>query len=152
MKKIDLQKLMELLKDDGGWTFMETLIVLAIILILTATVGFAAIGNLEKARVAAAKTQIESFSTALEAYYIDCGNYPSGEEGLLALRKKPESSAAADLWGGPYLYKNPPKDPWGNDYEYLSPAPDGSPYGVRSFGADGKEGGEGKNSDIQSWE
>ena len=152
MKKAVIKTLKEMFKDEGGWTFMETLIVLAIILILTATVGFAAIGNLEKARIAAAKTQIESFSVALEAYYIDCGNYPTGEQGLSALRKKPESSPASDLWAGPYLYKNPPKDPWGNEYEYLSPAPDGSPYGVRSFGADGKEGGEGKDSDIQSWE
>lgn len=44
------------------------------------------------------------------------------------------------------------QDPWGYEYEYLNPAPDGSPYGIRSFGADGLEGGEGKNADITSWE
>ena len=54
-----------LMRKDDGWTYMETLIVIAIILILTATVGFMAINNLEKARNAAAKTQIESFCTAL---------------------------------------------------------------------------------------
>ena len=127
-------------------------LLLAIILILTTTVGFVAINSLEKARVAAAKTQIESFSTALEAYYIDCGNYPTVEQGLSALRRKPETSAVSDNWSGPYLYKDAPKDPWGFDYEYLTPAPDGSPYGIRSFGADGIEGGEGKCSDITSWE
>ncbi len=138
--------------SEDGWTFMETLIVIAIILILTATVGFMAAGNLEKARVAAAKTQIESLCTALEAYYIDCGNYPTTEQGLSALRKKPETSPSSDNWDGPYLYKNVPQDPWGYEYEYLVPCPDGTAYGIRSFGADGKEGGEGKNKDISSWE
>lgn len=146
------KKFLELVKDDGGWTFMETLIVIAIILILTATVGFIAVNSLEKSRTAAARTQIESFASALEAYYIDCGIYPSAEQGLGALRRKPETSPSPDVWAGPYLYKDAPKDPWGFEYEYTCPAPDGSPYGIRSFGADGIEGGEGKNADIKSWE
>lgn len=146
------KKLAEIINNEDGWTFMETLIVIAIILILTATVGFIAVSSLEKSRVAAARTQIESFATALEAYYIDCGNYPTAEQGLSALRKKPESSPSSDRWGGPYLYKDAPKDPWGFEYEYTNPAPDGSPYGIRSFGADGIEGGEDRNADIKSWE
>ena len=141
-----------ILHNEEGWTFMETLIVIAIILILTATVGFMAINSLEKSRVAAAKTQIESFATAIEAYYIDCGNFPTTEQGFKALRKKPETAPSSDNWGGPYLYKDAPKDPWGYEYEYTSPAPDGSSYGIRSFGADGIEGGEDKNADIKSWE
>jgi general secretion pathway protein G len=151
MKKFK-EKLSPLIHEENGWTFMETLIVIAIILVLTATVGFIAINNLEKARTAAARTQIESLSTALEAYYIDCGNYPTSEQGLAALRKKPDTSPVSDYWDGPYIYKDTPKDPWGYEYEYTSPAPDDSPYGIRSFGADGKEGGEGKNADIKSWE
>lgn len=142
----------EIIHNEEGWTFMETLVVIAIILILTATVGFMAINSLEKSRVAAARSQIESFSTAVEAYYIDCGNFPTTEQGLGALRKKPETSPTSDNWSGPYIYKDAPKDPWGNEYEYMSPAPDGSPYGIRSFGADGIEGGEDKNADIKSWE
>ena len=85
-------------------------------------------------------------------YRRDYGNYPAAEQGLAALRKKPETSPSSDSWGGPYLYKDAPKDPWGYEYEYTCPAPDGSPYGIRSFGADGMEGGEGKNADIKSWE
>lgn len=146
------KKVEEILKNEDGWTFMETLIVIAIILILTATVGFMAINSLEKSRVAAARAQIESFSTAIEAYYIDCGNFPTTEQGFSALRKKPETSPSSENWSGPYIYKDAPKDPWGYDYEYTSPAPDGSPYGIRSFGADGIEGGEDKNADIRSWE
>lgn len=144
-------KFRELLKNEDGWSFMETLIVIAIILILTTTVGFMAVKSLEKSRVAAARTQIESFATAIEAYYIDCGSFPTAEQGLSALRKKPETEPSSNNWGGPYLYKDIPNDPWGNEYEYTSPAPDGSPYGIRSFGADGIEGGEDKNADIKSW-
>lgn len=146
------KKVEEILKNEDGWTFMETLIVIAIILILTATVGFMAINSLEKSRIAAARTQIESFATAIEAYYIDCGNFPTTEQGFSALRKKPETSPSSENWSGPYIYKDAPKDPWGYEYEYTSPAPDGSPYGIRSFGADGIEGGENKNADIKSWE
>ena len=146
------KKLVEILKNEDGWTFMETLIVIAIILILTATVGFMAINSLEKSRIAAARTQIESFATAIEAYYIDCGNFPTTEQGFGALRKKPETAPSSENWSGPYIYKDVPKDPWGYEYEYTSPAPDGSPYGIRSFGADGIEGGENKNADIKSWE
>lgn len=151
LKKI-IKKIIFLIKNEDGFTFMETLIVLAIILILTSTVGFSAIGNLEKARVAAAKTQIESLVTSLESYYIDCGMYPTAEQGLTSLRQKPETHPVPDGWNGPYLYKDAPKDPWGYEYEYLSPAPDGSPFGIRSFGSDGMEGGDGKESDIKSWE
>jgi len=150
--KTQKKSFIRILRNEDGWTFMETLIVIAIVLLLTATVGFMAIGSLEKSRIAAAKTQIESFSTAVEAYYIDCGTFPTTEQGLGALRKKPEVSPVSDNWGGPYMYKDAPKDPWGYEYEYTCPAPDGSPYGIRSFGADGLEGGEGKDADIKSWE
>ena len=138
-------------KKEEAWSYVETLIVIAIILILTATVGIMAIKNLEKARVAGAQTQIESFCTALEAYYIDNGVYPSTEQGFSALRKEPGTFPIPKNWDGPYLLKDAPKDPWGNDYEYLRPGPDGYDYGIRSFGADGIEGGEGKDSDITSW-
>ena len=130
---------------------METLIVIAIILILSATTGFAAAGSLEKTRTAAARTQLESIASALEAFYMDCLRYPTTEEGLDALRRKPESLPESSEWNGPYLYRNIPDDPWGNEYEYTSPAPDGFPYGIRSFGADGQEGGEGRDADVTSW-
>ena len=146
------KKLEGIINNEDRCTFMETLIVIAIILILTAPVGFMAINSLEKSRGAAARTQIESFATAIEAYYIDCGNFPTTEQGFGALRKKPETAPSSENWSGPYIYKDAPKDPWGYEYEYTSPAPDGSLYGIRSFGADGIEGGENKNADIKSWE
>jgi general secretion pathway protein G len=144
------------MKDDrssreAGWTFMETVIVLAIILILTATVGFMAVRYVSTAKTAAARTQIESFRLALAQYYLDCGAYPSQSEGLAALRQKPGAGAVERKWKGPYMEKAPPKDPWGNEYRYESPGPDGSEFSVSSLGADGIEGGEGKDADIGGW-
>ena len=72
--------------------------------------------------------------------------------GLAALRKQSEIEPVHENWNGPYIYKDVPKDPWGNDYEYTIPGPDGNSFGIRSFGSDGKEGGDGKNADITSWQ
>ena len=137
-------------KSNEGWSFMETLIVITVVLILTSSVGFMGAGSLEKARIASCKSQIDSFCVALEAFYMDCGFYPNVQQGLSALYRKP-SDVPDELWAGPYLHKMPPKDPWGNDYEYLVPGGNGLNYGIRSFGQDGMEGGEGKNADITSW-
>ena len=136
---------------EDGWTFMETIIVIAIILILTSSVGYMAVQYLDKARVATAKSQIESFGTALESYYIDCGRYPTVEQGLQALWQKPTVEPTSDNWAGPYMYRNIPNDPWGNLYEYTVPGYNGLPYGIRSLGADGREGGEKNDADITSW-
>ncbi len=141
-----------IVKNEDGWTFMETLIVIAVVMVLTASVGFMAVGSLEKARVAGARAQIDSFCTALEAYYIDCGFYPSTEQGLAALKKKPDSEPTSDSWGGPYIMKDAPKDPWGHEYTYSESDDIETPYKIICYGADGKEGGEGKNADINSWE
>lgn len=131
---------------------METLIVIAIVLVLTASVGFVAVNSLDNARRASAQSQIDSFCIALEAYYIDCGSYPSEEQGLSALRTKPTIEPVSAKWNGPYLYKNIPSDPWGNPYVYMIPGRDGDYYGIMSYGADGKEGGEENDADISSWE
>lgn len=137
--------------SEDGWTIMETIIVLMIILILSASVGFVYFRYIGSAKSAAAKTQIETFKLALAQYYLDVGSYPQESEGLAALRDKPGSEAAAKKWDGPYLEKKVPKDPWGNDYAYKSPGPDGSEFGIASWGADGVEGGGGKDKDIATW-
>jgi general secretion pathway protein G len=136
---------------NDGWTIMETLIVIAIVLILTSIVGFTGIQYLDRARKATARSQIDSFSIALESYYIDCGRYPTEEQGLEALWKKPSIEPVSPNWTGPYIYKKTPNDPWGNQFEYKIPGHEGLPFSIRSFGADGREGGEGKNEDITSW-
>ncbi len=148
MKKRNIEKR----KNEDGWTFIETLIVMGIILILTASVGFTAVKQLDKARIVAAKSQIETFTLALDAYYLDCGTYPSEEQGLDALWNAPTIPPESDNWNGPYLNKAVPKDPWGNDYHYINPGQSGLPYGIISYGKDGLEGGEQNAKDISSWQ
>ncbi|HUX39786.1 MAG TPA: type II secretion system major pseudopilin GspG [Rectinemataceae bacterium] len=135
---------------EDAWTFIETLIVITIILILTSAVGFAAFRYIDQARVAATKSQIETLSTALNSYFFDCGIYPTQDQGLSGLWIKP--AGAPDTWKGPYLQKPVPNDSWGRPFEYTVPGPNGLPFGIRSLGSDGAEGGDGSAKDLSSWE
>lgn len=137
---------------EAGWSFVETLVVIAIVLILTTSVGIAVVGNIGKAKEVSARDNIQSFATALDLYLLDVGRYPTAEQGLNALWEKPILEPFPDGWNGPYIKKKIPQDPWNNEFDYSSPGPNGLPFGIRSFGADGTEGGEGDNKDITSWE
>lgn len=133
---------------DSGWTFVETLIVLGIVLLLTAGTGLMAARYLDRARIVSARGQLQAFCMALDAYAMDCGSPPSEAQGLEALRRKP---AGAPSWKGPYLDREIPADPWSNPYRYRVPGPEGLPFAILSFGADGREGGDGMDADIASW-
>lgn len=132
----------------SGFTLMELLIVLVIIGLLAALVGPTVYQRIKPAKQSAARAQIENFMTALDNFYIDVNRYPTGQEGLKVLRTKPDST---DRWKGPYLKKEIPEDPWGSPYVYRSPGRNGG-YEIISYGADGREGGDGDNQDINSWE
>lgn len=142
-----------------AFTFAETLAVLAITVILTSQAGIAAHHLVQKARVSSAKNQIEQFKVALQSYYVDCGRFPTSEQGLDALFSKPELHPVSESWDGPYLDKKIGKDPWGDEYKYFysksagfpSDAPEGLPFAIVCFGADGQEGGDGVEKDIWSW-
>ena len=140
------------LKTDEGFTFIETIIAISIILILSAAVGFSAIKYIEKARTASCRNQIETFRLALQSYLLDCGQYPTETQGLAALWEKPILSPVPPAWDGPYIERIIPKDPWGNDYAYKNPGDKNLPFTIISYGADGRTGGEGIHADIHSWE
>lgn len=131
-----------------GFTLTELLIVLVIVGLLAALVGPTLYQRINPAKQSVARAQIENFMTALDSYFLDNGNFPAPQQGLNALRTRPESAAK---WNGPYLKKEIPADPWGNPYVYRSPGRNGG-YEIISYGADGKEGGEGEHADINSWE
>lgn len=135
-------------RNARGFTMMELLIVLVIIGLLAALVGPALYKRISPAKASVARTQIENFMNALDAYYLDTGEFPSTQQGLQALRSKP---ASVTNWQGPYLKKEVPKDPWGNDYVYKSPGRNGG-YEIYSKGKDGALGGTGDNADINSWD
>ena len=131
---------------------MEVLIVIAIVLILTSGVGFMAFRYIGKSRLVAARSQVDTLALALDAYAFDCLCYPSTEQGLDALWARPDSEPVPAGWDGPYVTKKPVKDPWGHPYVYAAPGPSGLPFGIRSLGADGRDGGEGGDADVSSWE
>lgn len=139
-------------RNMDGWTFIETIIVIAIIMILTSTVGFMSFKYVDKAKTATARTQIETLSLSLHSYFFDNGNFPSEEQNLDALWEQPTGFPAAPNWDGPYIEKKVKLDPWGNPYTYQNPGPNGLPFGIISYGADGSPGGENNNKDIFSWE
>jgi len=132
-----------------GFTLVELLVVLAILGLLAGLVGPQVMKFLGSSKTKTAALQIEDLSATLDLYRLEVGHYPSTNEGLEALVSDPGN---APNWNGPYLKKGQvPKDPWGNDYQYRAPGQNG-PYDIWSLGADGQEGGEGDNRDIESWD
>ena len=130
----------------GGFTLIELLVVLAILTMLAGLVGPRVLGLLGGAKSKTAGVQIADIEKALEIYKLDVGRFPTTEEGLDALVKKPGS---ANGWNGPYLKGGLPSDPWGNAYRYASPGANGG-IDIISLGADGAPGGEGENADIRN--
>ena len=133
----------------AGFTLIEMMVVMVIIGLLMALVGPRFIRQEEKAKVRAARAQVELLGTALDTFRLDVGRYPTTQEGLAALRQRPFGT---DRWDGPYLKKELPKDPWDKPYYYRSPGESGRPYDLYSLGADGTPGGDGDARDITSWE
>ena len=138
--------------SEAGWTFVETLIVMGIVLILTSGVGLLGFRYAAKARRVAARATVETVVLAVDAYYLDCGSYPTAAQGLDALWQKPVLAPLPRSWQGPYVRKPVGMDPWGSDYVYLVPGPNGLPFGVASYGSDGRRGGEADAADITSWD
>jgi general secretion pathway protein G len=134
---------------ERGWSFIETIVVIGIVLLLMTTVAVVSFKAIDQAKVAQAKGSISALKSALEMYRSACGSYPSEEEGLLALVQRPESSQGADRWSGPYVESLPASDPWGNPYAYALVS-GGQGCAVRSLGSDGREGGSGTAADISS--
>lgn len=138
---------------EAGFTLIELMVVIVILGILAGLIAPRIMGRPDEAKQLKAKIQIESLETALKLYKLDNGFYPTTDQGLQALVQQPESEPVPRSWRkGGYLEKGKvPQDPWKNEFVYLSPGVNGD-YDLISFGADGVEGGDGKNKDIRSWE
>jgi len=134
-------------RGQRGFTLVEMLVVITIIGLIMALVGPRVLNYLAESRVKAARIQIQSFSSALDLFYLDAGRYPSSAEGLTAL-VRPVPGVAA--WNGPYLKGgNVPNDPWGHPYIYKFGG-EHSAYEIMSLGSEGKEGGTGTAAVITS--
>jgi general secretion pathway protein G len=132
---------------EAGFTLVELLVVLVILVLLASIIGPRVIGYLGSSRSKTAKIQIESLVTSLELFHVDVGRYPTTAEGLAALVK---TQAKIPNWNGPYITKGSvPPDPWGVAYHYESPGKT-APFDLYTLGRDGKEGGSDEDADIRN--
>jgi general secretion pathway protein G len=136
-------------RRSRGFTLIELMVVLVIIGVLGALIVPNLIDRADDARVTAARTDVNNLMQALKLYRLDNQRYPSAEQGLDALVRRPTAGVVPANWK-PYIDKLP-ADPWGRTYQYLNPGVKGE-IDVFSFGADGQPGGEGKNADLGSWQ
>ena len=127
-----------------GFSLIEMLAVLALMAIVAGVVALSVRPLMLKGKQDAATTEVGVIANALEGFYGVYGRYPTNEEGLDILRRRSEKLDEA-------LLTQDPIDPWGNPYQYNTPGRDG-PYEVICFGADGREGGDGGDADIGSWD
>jgi general secretion pathway protein G len=138
-----------------GFTLIEVLIVLGIIILLAGAAIVALVPQQKGARIDTTKLKMKSIETALEAYNVNIGHYPSEQEGGMdALRTKPafDNEQLGAQWRGPYL-KEEARDSWGNKFNYEltqpgTPEADQTPFRLYSNGPDGMQG---TDDDIKNW-
>lgn len=136
-----------------GFTLIEMMVVVMVLGMLVALVAPNVFQHVGTAKESAARSQIELLGAALDAYRLDNDFYPATEQGLDALIREPASEPKPRNWRGPYLRKELPLDPWGRPYLYRSPGTNNHwGYDLLSYGRDGRDGGEGEDADIKSWE
>ena len=129
----------------GGFTLIELLLVLVILAALAAVVVPKFTRRSQQTKLTAARTEIANIQLSLDAFEMDCGRFPTTEEGIGALVEEPSN---AEGWQG-YLERGIPKDPWGNRYVYQCPGRHNvRSYDLHSFGPDGQSGGD---DDIDIW-
>jgi len=137
-------------RGQAGFTLIEILVVVVILGILASIIVPKIMRRPEEARRTKAVMDIKAIETALNLYRLDSGVYPSTEQGLEALVTKPTTGVIPKNWKEEGYLDKVPKDPWGNPYVYLSPGVH-KEFDLVSYGADGVEGGEGKDADVENW-
>jgi general secretion pathway protein G len=133
------------LAGQAGFTLVELLVVLVILVLLASVIGPRVIGYLGSSRTKTASVQIANLATSLELYHLDMGRYPSSSEGLQSLVIAPHGTAG---WNGPYVSKSTvPADPWGRPYRYAYPGKKNT-FDIFTYGRDDKEGGSDEDRDV----
>lgn len=136
-----------------AFTLLELIVVVTILAILIGVIAPRIMDAPGKAREARAKADMKSIATALQVYKLDNFHFPSTQQGLEALVRKPGGQPDAPNWkqGGYLATQEQPKDPWGKPYLYVSPGQHGE-FDVYTLGGDGKPGGEGEDADLGHWQ
>ena len=138
---------MKMYKKRSGFTLIEIMVVVVIIGLLAGIAGPMVMNRLEEARRSTARTQIRAFEAALDMYRLHNGFYPTTQQGLQALVRRPTSAPVPRRWAAEGYMREIPLDPWGNPYIYRNPG-ERPPFDIISTGRTGEEGGEGLDADI----
>ena len=131
----------------AGYTLLEIMVVVFILGLLATIVAPRILGRTDDARHAKAVADLKGIEQALNLYRLDTGGYPTTEQGLEALVHRPERPPLPRTWNPDGYLADVPVDPWGHPYVYVAGGPR---FTLKSLGADGVEGGDGKFADIDA--
>ncbi|WP_426020060.1 type II secretion system major pseudopilin GspG [Brevundimonas sp. DWR2-3-1b1] len=136
----------------AGFTLVELMVVIVIIGLLATVVAINVLPAQGKAMVGKARADISTLEQAIETYRLDNLTFPDNAQGLQALVAAPQGLSQPERYREGGYVRRLPKDPWGQDYQYRRPSTHGGQFDVFSWGADGKEGGEGEDADLGNWQ
>lgn len=136
----------------AGFTLVELMVVIVIIGLLATVVAINVLPAQGKAMVGKARADISTLEQAIETYRLDNLTFPDNAQGLQALVAAPPGLSQPERYREGGYVRRLPKDPWGQDYQYRRPSTHGGQFDVFSWGADGKEGGEGEDADLGNWQ
>lgn len=138
-------------RRTSGFTLIEVMIVIAIVLALSGLIGVALFRQRDSAKVDLVKTDMNSLKNALNLFRLDFDRYPTEEEGLSVLWDSSllESETDTAKWKK-YLTEPMATDKWGSPWGYrqISEHGDETMYDLWSYGPDKQEG---TDDDITSW-
>lgn len=139
-------------RPRAGFTLVELMVVIVIIGLLATVVAINVLPAQGKAMVGKARADISTLEQAIETYRLDNLTFPDNAQGLQALVAAPQGLSQPERYREGGYVRRLPKDPWGQDYQYRRPSTHGGQFDVFSWGADGKEGGEGEDADLGNWQ
>ncbi len=138
-------------RRNAGFSLIELMVVIVILGLLATIVVINVLPSQDRAMIEKARADIATLEQAVETYRLDNLTFPTSEQGLAALVSPPQGLARPDRYRQGGYIRRLPEDPWGNPYQYRQPGRSG-PFDIYSFGADGREGGEGNDADIGNWQ
>lgn len=132
-----------------GFSLMEVMIVIVIILLISGLVAVNLFGAKEDATKDAAKLQLQNLKDGMKFFYLEYNRYPTVEEGVAVLWDKERLDADADetKWRK-FFDDSTPKDPWGSEWGYNDESEEEHPFELWSYGPDKEDGTE---DDINVW-